>query len=144
MNVTQENLELIFKQLIQELGDVFTWQWDEGRQALLTEFSRDKKELALPKIQQKFVDEWDKKSIKTVPNSLKKQLGTLTQLNNEQRLFTCSAIDGQPAVMAIWWPWSHGGTYSLRLTVLADSYDIAEIQLSWWDRLKNRFAKDYF
>lgn len=143
MNVTQENLECVFKDIIQELGDVFVWQWDENRHALLTEFSRDKKDLSLPKVQQFFSDEWDKKTIKNSPTSLKNQLGTLAELVKEQRLYTSPAINSQPAMMAIWWPWGHGGTYSLRLTILDDSYDITAMKSSWWGKFKQKFAEDF-
>ena len=143
MNVTQENLECVFEDIIQEFDDVFIWQWDDKRLSLLTEFSRDKKDLALPKIEQLFAHEWDKKSIKKSPPVLKKQLGSLAEMVKEQRLFTSPAEDEKPAIMAIWWPWGHGGTYSLRLTVLSDNYDINESQKTWWFRLKERFAQNY-
>ncbi|MCJ8320507.1 MAG: hypothetical protein MJK12_12790 [Colwellia sp.] len=143
MNVSQENLECVFKDIIKDLGEVFIWQWDDKRQSLLTEFSRNKKDLALPKIEQLFTDEWDKKTIKKSPDALKIQLGSLAGLVKEQRLFTSPAKDGKPAVLAIWWPWGHGGTYSLRLTVLADSYDITATPNSWWERLKKRVVEDY-
>ncbi len=144
MSINQQYLEIIFKEVIEELGDSFNWQWDERRQALLTEFSRDKKELCLPKIQQLFSDEWNKKTIKKAPKALKNQLGILTKLTNNQLLLTCPSIEKQPALMAIWWPWGHGGTYSLRLTILTNSYDISqEKSHSWWASFKEKFSTDF-
>ena len=140
----QRNLEVIFEEITQELGDEFIWQWDEKRQALLAEFSRDKKELCLPKIQQFFTDEWNKKTIKNAPKELKTQLGSLTKLVKEQLIFTSAARDEQPTIMAIWWPWGHGGTYSLRLVTLTGTYEIKQSSnKNWWRSIKEKFALKY-
>lgn len=140
----QTNFESIFQELINELGDIFKWQWDEQRQALLVEFARDKKDLCFPLVQQFFTDEWDKKSIKKAPKMLKGQLGSLVKLSKEQRLFTSPEIDNMPAVMGIWWPWGHGGTYSLRLIILNENYHYSQDKnKGLWLSIKDRFALDF-
>jgi len=143
-NNNQTDYTNVFQDLIDELGDVFKWQWDDKRQALLVEFARDKKDLCFPVLQQYFTDEWNKKSIKKAPKALKSQLGDLIKLSKEQRLFTSPEFNNKPAVMGVWWPWGHGGTYSLRLVVLTQNYYYPEDNnKGWWLSFKERFELDY-
>jgi len=130
MQITPKEVQQASIDITNALGDVFKWQWEEDRSALLSEFSRDKKDQAFNVLQQNFSEHWDKKAIKKAPKSLKSQLGELMNLNKEQCLFTRPATQETPALLAIWWPWGHGGTYSLRLVILDNSYDLAEVKSS--------------
>lgn len=123
MQLNQQHLEEVTSQIRQSLGEQFSWQWEKNRQALLSEFARDKKTAALAELRHLFIDEWNKKTIKKAPKALKNQLGDLAKLSKEQLLFSSPANGNTPPLLAIWWPWGHGGTYSLRLMVLTDSYE---------------------
>jgi hypothetical protein len=130
MQITPKEVQQASMDVTNALGDVFKWQWEEDRSALLSEFARDKKDVAFNVLHQNFSECWDKKAIKKAPNSLKVQLGELVKLNKEQCLFTRPATQETPALLAIWWPWGHGGTYSLRLVILNNSYDLSEMENS--------------
>jgi len=110
------------ERVISAIGDGHKWQWDENRKALLSEFARDKIDHTLAILADQFEHKWDKKSVKAMPKDLKSQLGELTKLSKEQLLFSSPANSSQPALLAIWWPWGHGATVSLRLLVLESSY----------------------
>ena len=143
MKFSQQQVEMVTLDIVNKLGDVFKWRWEEQRHALLTEFARDKKDIGLQVLRASFTDEWDKKTIKKAPKSLKQQLGTLTKLNKKQLLFTRPASQDQPALLAIWWPWEHGGTFSLRLVILSESYDLPDIAKSnfFWPKFLQNFFK---
>ena len=144
MEINQQNSLELFEEVIQAFGEPFIWRWDEKHQALLTEFSRDKKELCLPKLQQFFPHEWNKKNIKQAPKELKLPLKNLAKLTKEQLLFSKPSNGECPAIMALWWPWGHGGTYSVRLVLLKDNYTLNTPQKKgWWASIKERFTTDY-
>jgi len=121
-NYQEHKTQEFFSSLFEILGKEYNWQWEERRNAWLSEFSRDKIDITLEVLQQHFDDTWHYKNIKTAPKQLKEQLNDLAKLNKEQRLFTTSANLNQPTLLAIWWPWGHGATVSLRLMTLENSY----------------------
>ncbi len=123
---TQKNT--VFNTVTIPLGDQLTWRWEENMSALLTEFSWEKKDHILTTLRELFSEEWNKKSIKKAPKSLKDELGELTRLSKEQLIFTRSAADETPTLAVIWWPWGHGATYSMRIKVLTTTYSAAELQ----------------
>jgi hypothetical protein len=125
--VTQKEIEQSTESLIEIFGEDYPWQWDERHHALLSEFASNKKEKILTYLTQHFSHQWDAKTIKSAPQVLKQELGSLTKLTKEQQLFTCPASENTPALLAIWWPWGHGSTISLRLTVLEDGYQESEV-----------------
>lgn len=102
------------------------WRWEDNHKAMLTEFARNKKDKVLNILREQFDHEWNRKSIKKAPKALADQLGELTKLSKEQLLFTIPAFGEQPAMVAIWWPWGHGATVSLRLMPIKDSYKMPD------------------
>lgn len=113
----------LFIHITQTLGEDYHWQWDNRKNAVLSEFSRDKIDVTLELLQQNFHHQWTNKSIKKAPTILKEQLADLAKLNKEQLLFTTPKTASSPALLAIWWPWGHGATVSLRLLPLTHSYE---------------------
>lgn len=118
----------LFNTITTPLGDELSWRWEEQMSALLSEFSWEKKDRILLKLRELFSEEWSKKNIKNAPKQLKDELGELIRLNKEQLIFTRPATDETPAFAIIWWPWGHGGTYSMRIKILNVTYSAAEIQ----------------
>lgn len=143
MSYTQEQVETLSQTLTRQLGEQHQWQWEDQREVLLSEFSKDKIEATLEVLRENYSHEWDKKNIKKAPKALKKQLGELTVLYKEQKLFTQPAQADQPAAIAIWWPWGHGGTISLRIKPLLESYTIEETcgQNGLFSRFKQLFSR---
>ncbi|WDE07312.1 hypothetical protein SG34_010695 [Thalassomonas viridans] len=143
MSYNQQQVETHSQALTRQLGEQHQWQWEEQRQMLLSEFSKDKIDSTLTVLRENYSHEWDRKSIKKAPKDLKQQLGELATLYKEQKLFTQPAEADQPAAVAVWWPWGHGGTVSLRIKPLAQSYTLADIpgQSGWFARIRQLFSR---
>lgn len=140
-HVTQEAFSALFALLAKE----YNWQWEDRRSAWLSEFSKNKIDATLEILNQHFVDAWHYKNIKSAPKSLKSQLNDLAKLNKEQKLFSTPANLNEPALLAIWWPWGHGATVSLRLMTLESSYSKpAELQTkdTFFTVVKKLFSKN--
>ncbi|XQW85188.1 hypothetical protein ACOYR1_00235 [Thalassotalea piscium] len=124
MTFSQQQIEHFTQPIRQALRSDLVWQWDDRLSVLLTEFAQNKSPTVERVLDDMFDHEWDKKSIKQAPKNLKHQLGDLIKLSKNQKIFTLPAKDDStPTIVAIWWPWGHGGTYSLRLMLLNESYE---------------------
>ncbi|MFT5757595.1 MAG: hypothetical protein ACI9LM_002331 [Alteromonadaceae bacterium] len=134
MILSFEKISSVTQDITKPLEELLKWRWEESRQAILSEFASGKAEQTLAVLRSNFKDEWDRKTIKKAPKDLKDQLGELANITKEQKLFTRPATDQHPATLAIWWPWGHGSTLSLRLTILENSYEYTP-QLSTENRL---------
>jgi hypothetical protein len=143
VSYSQEKIEEFTGQIIPLLGDQLSWRWEDRFSAMLSEFSRDKNEKTLVALRQHFEHEWNKKTIKKAPQEIKDHLGSLTKLHKDQLILARPATDTTPAMLALWWPWGHGGTFSLRLGLLDSPYKYQENAASKdniFSRLKNMFA----
>lgn len=123
MNSSFQKIKTVTLDITTPLADILNWRWEEERQVMLSEFASGKAERTLAVLRENFSDEWDKKSIKKAPKALIEQLGELSKISKEQKLFSRPATKNEPAVLAIWWPWGHGSTLSLRLTILKNTYE---------------------
>ena len=143
MSYSQEKIEEFTHQIIPLLGEQLTWRWEDRFSVMLSELSRDKQEKTLLALRQQFQHEWNKKTVKKAPQEIKDHLGALIKLNKGQLILARPATDSAPAVIALWWPWGHGGTYSLRLAILDTPYQYQESSAngdSFFNRLKNIFS----
>lgn len=130
-------------ELSNELDETLKWRWDDRFSAMLSEFAQNRSDGVLASLRERFPHEWDKKSIRFMPSALKMQLGDLSRLTKEQKLFTLPAHEQTPAIVAIWWPWGHGGTYSLRIKLLDETYQYVEAAnepSSIFDKLRQFFG----
>lgn len=124
MEFSQQQIEQHTQSLRNKLRDDLVWRWDERLSVLLTEFAQNKSDDVINVLRDCFAHEWHKKNISKAPRDLKQQLGDLVKLNKNQKLFTLPDNNNDnPTIVAIWWPWGHGGTYSLRLMLLNDAYE---------------------
>ena len=143
MSYSQEKIEEFTHPVICLLGDQLSWRWEDKFSVMLSEFSRNKKDKTLAALRLQFQHEWNKKTIKKAPTEIKDHLGPLIKLNKDQLILACPATDSTPAMIVLWWPWGHGGTYSLRLTLLDAPYEYNEASANdgnLFKRLKNYFA----
>jgi len=143
VSYSQDKIKEFTSPIIPLLGDQLTWRWEDRFSAMLSEFSRDKKDKTLTALRQQFEHEWNKKTVKKAPQEIKDHLGPLIKLQKDQLILARPATDSTPAVIALWWPWGHGGTYSLRLAVLDSPYEYQEISAGgdgFMSRFKNLFA----
>ncbi|MGJ8691313.1 MAG: hypothetical protein ACSHW0_02390 [Thalassotalea sp.] len=128
MSLQQHEIESVTEYLVEIFGDEYPWRWDEQKNVRLSEFASNKKEKIFALLQSEFDHQWDVKNIRYAPGPLKIKLGALVKLQKNQVVFTRPAKDDKPMLVAIWWPWGHGGTVSLRLTALTDTYHPGEIK----------------
>ena len=122
MPYTEQEIKEASVNLIESLNELLTWRWENNKNMLLAEFASGKAEKIISILQQHYTHEWNVKSINSAPNSIKVELGEDTKLIKDQRIFTISPTE-QKSVVAILWPWGHGSTYSLRLTLLDTPYE---------------------
>ncbi|MCO4799976.1 MAG: hypothetical protein KC484_12200 [Colwelliaceae bacterium] len=120
---TSKKIEELTSDLRQSLGDNIPWQYEEKMGVMLSEFAQNKSDVVLEKLRTVLTDEWHDKTAKKLPKSIKEQLGDLAKLSKNQKILAIPANDHSPTIIALWWPWGHGGTYSLRIKILEHSYE---------------------
>lgn len=130
MPYNEEEIRLAAQHITEPLEELLNWRWEDKKQMLLSEFARGKSEQTLTVLNELFTHTWDKDSAKYAPASVKKELGNFVKLTKEQKIFTSPPVPNQPTVVAIWWPWGHGSTISLRLTMLEEPYKYSETTFS--------------
>ncbi|MEW6991912.1 hypothetical protein AADZ91_14645 [Colwelliaceae bacterium 6441] len=118
-----EQIATLTASLRESLGDNIPWQYEEKLDVMLSEFAQNKSEVVLANLRKSLTDEWHSKTVKKLPKALKNQLGDLAKLAKNQQILAMPASESTPAIVALWWPWGHGGTYSLRIKVLNESYE---------------------
>ena len=120
---TPQQVESLTAELRNSLGDNIPWKYEEKSHVMLSEFAQNKADVVLENLRKTFVDEWHIKTAKKLPSALKSQLGDLAKISKGQKLLALPATGKSPAMIAFWWPWDHGGTYSLRIKLLEHSYE---------------------
>jgi len=123
VSYTPEQIENITTDLRTSLGDNIPWKYEKKFNVMLSEFAQNKSDVVLNYLRNTLTDEWHVKTAKKIPSSLKEQLGDLAKISKNQLILASPATDDSPAIVALWWPWGHGGTYSLRLILLDNSYE---------------------
>ena len=126
MSYTEQEIKAASVDLIESLNELLTWRWEEGKNVLLAEFASGKVDSVMAILQQHYTHEWNLKSIKNAPITIKTELNAFAKLTKKQCIFTRSPDNNQRSVAAILWPWGHGSTYSLRLTLLDAPYEYIE------------------
>lgn len=120
---TSEQISTLTAELRESLGDNIPWKYEEKLAVMLSEFAQNKSDVVLEKLRITLTDEWHSKTAKKLPKAIKMQLGDLAKLSKNQKILAVPAKEESPAMVALWWPWDHGGTYSLRVKVLESSYE---------------------
>jgi len=123
MSYTEQEIREASSNLIESFNELLTWRWEEEKDVLLAEFASGKAEQVISILQKEYTHEWNRKSIKQAPCTIKNELGSHAKLIKEQRIFTSSPTENQKSVAAILWPWGHGSTLSLRLTLIKTPYE---------------------
>jgi len=126
MLYTEQEIRTAAADLIESFNDLLIWKWEEERNVLLAEFASGKSDQVIKTLQKFYSEEWNRKSIKQAPTSIIKELDDYAKLVKEQRAFTNSPQSEQKSVVALLWPWGHGSTLSLRLTLLETPYEYVE------------------
>lgn len=142
-----EKIEQYTHHLRAEISDPLdkslVWKFDERFNAMLSEFAQNRADDVLASLRNIFPHEWQAKINKFIPAEIRNQLGTLSKLNKEQLMLAKPATTNEPAIVALWWPWGHGGTYSLRIFTLDNDFDLIPIPThkpSLFSRVRGMFA----
>jgi len=125
------------------LDKSLVWKFDERFNAMLSEFAQNRADDVLASLRNIFPHEWQAKVNKFIPAEIRNQLGSLGKLNKEQLMLAKPATENEPAIVALWWPWGHGGTYSLRIFTLDNDFDFIPIPLhkpSLFSRVRGMFT----
>lgn len=130
MSFSSTEIEQISLPLRESLGDNIPWKYEEKLPAMLSEFAQNKADVVLDNLRKTLVHEWDVKTAKKMPKSLKKDLGDLSKITKQQKILAVPASDNTPTIVALWWPWGHGGTYSLRILLLTEGFEDTPVQIS--------------
>lgn len=130
MKYTEKEIRTAAIDLIETFGELLTWRWEEEKSVLLAEFASGKADKVNAILHQKFSHNWDRKSLKNAPESIKNELGIHARIIKEQRIFTNSPQGDDKSVAALLWPWGHGSTLSLRLTLIETPYTYTKPQPS--------------
>jgi hypothetical protein len=115
-DLNQSDIEIICKQLFDELQGILSWKWDDWIGTILTEFSAEKIKNVRATLEKVFPISYDKSNINAAPQivqTLDKHLGGL---RSTQLLFT-SNPSREALVFGAWWPWGNGETISLRVAI---------------------------
>ncbi len=123
MFYSPQEIEAITMTLRESLGSNIPWKYEEKYHVMLSEFAQNKADVVLENLRQSLPDEWQGKQAKKLPAELKEQLGALAKLSKNQKILAVSADEHSPTIIALWWPWDHGGTYSLRIMLCNNSYE---------------------
>ena len=124
----QEQIHAYAEDLIEALSSIVKWKYDDFHDVMLAEFSVDKQDQVIFTLQQFLPVNWDVKTIKKAPGEVKHYAGAFSKLVKTQKLFS-TQIEDHPKVMAVWWPWGHGATVSLRVFLTETSPYVANIGL---------------
>jgi len=127
MIYTEQEIRHSAKDLMESFGDLLIWRWEEDKNVLLAEFASGKAETIETILKENYANEWCRKTIKKAPKSLIQELNSFAKLVKEQRVFSNSPKDSEKSVVALLWPWGHGSTLSLRLTLLETPYQYTEV-----------------
>lgn len=125
------------------LDKSLVWRFDDRFNAMLSEFAQNRADDVLSSLRNIFPHEWHAKVNKFIPSEIRNQLGVLGKLNKEQLMLAKPATESEPAIVALWWPWGHGGTYSLRIFTLNNDFDLIPIPVhkpSLFSRVRGMFA----
>lgn len=119
------------------LPEHIEWRWDEHHRAWLAEFSVDHEETVWTALCDCFQHQFDRKTIKKAPPTLKHRAGYYGKLEKNQKLLSVDS-DGSNEVMLAWWPWGHGATVSVRAFRGNTSPYVPQTGL--WDKVSQLFS----
>jgi hypothetical protein len=133
----EEQIHAYGKDVIEALSSIVKWKYDDFHKVMLAEFSVDKQDQVMFTLQRFLPVTWDVKSIKKAPYEVKHYAGAFSKLVKQQKLLS-GDIKRNPKVMAVWWPWGHGATVSVRLFLTDSSPYVAKT--GFMHRLTRIFA----
>ncbi|MBN2716024.1 MAG: hypothetical protein JXX14_09215 [Deltaproteobacteria bacterium] len=109
-----KEVEAIFSELRDAIGDEFKWEWDGRFNGALTQFDKSNAPLILSRLSQFFMHDWTVTNIENAPEAVLIAADFLGGLRPGQHLLT-TAPDADPIHVAAFWPWGNGATISVRI-----------------------------
>jgi hypothetical protein len=114
MHLKKSDLEKISKELLSASWEFLSWRWDPRFEALLTEFTVDKKDEFREILERDFSNVWDRSNIREAPDIVQVCNNNFGGLRSGQLLFTTDPRQ-DVFICGAWWPWDDGRTISLRI-----------------------------
>ena len=114
MHLNKSDLEKICRELLSASWGVFSWRWDHRFEALLAEFSVDKKDEFRAILERDFSNVWDRSNIREAPDIVQMCSNNFGGLRSGQLLFTTDQSQ-DVFICGAWWPWGDKKTISLRI-----------------------------
>ncbi len=107
-------IEKLCRALVNDFDGQVSWSWDNRFNAVLAEFSVDKKGSFREILDRHFSTSWDSARIGDAPDRVRSISGGLGGLMAGQLLFIADPAEGV-IVFCAWWPWGNEKTISLRI-----------------------------
>jgi hypothetical protein len=114
MHLKKSDLEKISRERLSASWGVLSWKWDQQFEALLAEFSTDKRDELRSILERDFSNVWDSTNIREAPDIVKMFNNNFGGLRSGQLLFTTDPSQ-DVFICGAWWPWGDGRTISLRI-----------------------------
>ncbi|MCU4677518.1 hypothetical protein N7931_17990 [Catenovulum sp. 2E275] len=139
MNELQfEKLKQTAHPIVIQLTEKLIWQPDKRFDALVAEVPKPIMAQVKNELSQVFTENWDKKTIRKAPQTIRRGAGLFAQMENRQLLFSNQPDNQQANIMAAWWPWGPDAPASLRLFI-ADP-QTSQPKTGWREKLKAIFG----
>ena len=111
----------------QALSGGLSWEWDGRFSAALTVVKDPNHHTLLPTVAAQLPHAWDAKSIRGAPRRIVALAGKFGGIHPGQQMLTTDP-EADPLLLALWWPWGGGDTFSLRVTCLAETAEAAALE----------------
>jgi len=139
MYLNKSDLKKACAELLADFNGVLSWKWDKNFGAFLAEFSAEIQDEVRSILQRHLSQEWDRKTIRSAPDTLKTGAGEFGDLRSGQLLFT-SDPESNVLILAAWWPWRDGEVVSVRIASPAEESPDSE-KIGIFERLKDLFGR---
>ena len=114
MHLKKSDPEKICREWLSASWGVLSWRWDQRFEALLAEFSVEKKDEFRAILERDFSNVWDRSNIREAPDIVQMCNNNFGGLRSGQLLFTTDQSQ-DVFICGAWWPWGDKKTISLRI-----------------------------
>jgi hypothetical protein len=116
MSVEPE-LERICREIVDEGGAVFRWEWDGRYGVALTALGKDREAEILALLRARLPLGWTRETIGDAPMHVRDLAASMGGLRLGQMLM-CAEVSGS-LLFCAWWPWQNGKIVSIRVGIRA-------------------------
>lgn len=118
-------MKLVCRELVEVLGDMLTWQWDDRFETILSQFEIDDAEKIKTLLNKFMKTTWNIENGKNAPENIQNIISNFGGFMPGQFLFT-SDPEKETVIFCAWWPWGNGHTISIRISLLTEEGNTSE------------------